>query len=455
MIQTNRAVAVELFTSGMCNLACEYCYIPKTDNMRQIHDEILTKIESGEYVTELVNLYGDRLEYLGFWGTEPLLTLLKTRKMISQLFDKFPKLHNLSMSTNMMLPPRNLIEFIESLPRDRKIQLDVQVSIDGPAEITDSNRFGGSTEKIVNNTLEFAALVSGMDLGQIKAALRSKPTWNSDNIKLVTKVPEALDEYFNFFDDFISNLSGLIGSSKNISIDGFGATPTLVVPGKYTQSDGHMFATLCHDLHRLEKTHKFKHIHGCLNNYVGRLKRVLDYGAELYTKPAMFTCSGGDSNWQLGVNKDFHICHRSLFLNRPEYINEIECGNASGRKFTKFDMAAINNVADNYTADINDDPDMARLMYVLGNYHNYTRHKYGATAVLIHELAYCGQISKIYGENESLRNLACIFINSGLSCPMENVLNTGSLHATPISLLRMFLNGAFEEIVKRVGEDLC
>ncbi|GAI93613.1 unnamed protein product, partial [marine sediment metagenome] len=40
-----------------------------------------------------------------------------------------------------------------------------------------------------------------------------------------------------------------------------------------------------------------------------------------------------------------------------------------------------------------------------------------------------------------------LFVSTGLSCPIENMLNTGSIHLTPLSLLKMFGNGAFQELI--------
>jgi len=62
------------------------------------------------------------------------------------------------------------------------------------------------------------------------------------------------------------------------------------------------------------------------------------------------------------------------------------------------------------------------------------------------ELALVGQAD--YIESDELMELFALFVNSCLSCPMEKLLNTGSIHLQVISLLRMFGNGAFKEILK-------
>ena len=66
------------------------------------------------------------------------------------------------------------------------------------------------------------------------------------------------------------------------------------------------------------------------------------------------------------------------------------------------------------------------------------------------ELALAGQADPIYLESEIMRELFALFINVSISCPMENLLNTGSVHLQVVSLLRLFANGAFQEILKEV-----
>ena len=67
--------AAEIMTSGTCPLKCKYCYIPKSETMRDIHKHIEADLESGAFIERLETVYDGDLEHLGFWGTEPLLTL--------------------------------------------------------------------------------------------------------------------------------------------------------------------------------------------------------------------------------------------------------------------------------------------------------------------------------------------------------------------------------------------
>ncbi|GAI99331.1 unnamed protein product [marine sediment metagenome] len=66
------------------------------------------------------------------------------------------------------------------------------------------------------------------------------------------------------------------------------------------------------------------------------------------------------------------------------------------------------------------------------------------------ELALAGQAGHQYLENGELSTLFALFVTTGLSCPIENILNTGSIHLTPLSLLRMFGNGGFRELLHAI-----
>ena len=72
---------------------------------------------------------------------------------------------------------------------------------------------------------------------------------------------------------------------------------------------------------------------------------------------------------------------------------------------------------------------------------------------MVKELAAAGQADKAYTEDEDLCVLLGLFLNSGLSCPMENALNTGSVHLQVVSLIRLWSNGAFQEILRQIALD--
>ena len=117
-------LATEQFSSASCNLKCGYCYIPKTSLMQSLQKEAVKELEDGSWLDNLEKLYGKDLEYFGLWGTEPTLTLDKVP--LFDLLDRFPKLKEISFSTNLMTSPDTIVRFITRLETvlwdDRKIK---------------------------------------------------------------------------------------------------------------------------------------------------------------------------------------------------------------------------------------------------------------------------------------------------------------------------------------------
>ncbi|GAJ01924.1 unnamed protein product, partial [marine sediment metagenome] len=100
-----------------------------------------------------------------------------------------------------------------------------------------------------------------------------------------------------------------------------------------------------------------------------------------------------------------------------------------------------------YIVGIDDEAELARFNYVLRNYHDFWKIQVGYLKAMLGELALVGQASRAYLDNDNQGTLLALFVTSCLGCPVENILNTANVHLAPVSLLRMFGNGAFEEIL--------
>ena len=81
-------------------------------------------------------------------------------------------------------------------------------------------------------------------------------------------------------------------------------------------------------------------------------------------------------------------------------------------------------------------------------YHDFWKLQIAHVKAMMTELALAGQVDPYYLQNKELLHLFALFMNVAVSCPMENLLNAGSIHIQLVSMLRMFGNGAFQEIVK-------
>ncbi len=435
-------VACEILTTGFCPFNCEYCYIPKTEHMKTLHKQIENSLRNGTYIEQLKKFFGTGLQCLGFWGTEPTLTTDLLIPKLPELFKTFPELRDFSYSSGQMTDPQIQVRFVQALvdsaPRDRQIKLGIQTSTDGPAWITDVNRQKGIADKI---PAQITAIVEGLnkiDLKNVKVDFRWKATHSPDNMKAILEKPERLDEYYQYF-MMLNKTFHDANKNKNVTLSEGSYVPTLMVPGKYTVEDGKLFA----------KYIKTFHDKGYDTTYTFRLERLFQYYKELGYKKRMFTCSGGKSNFGLGGDQ-MHICHRTFYYNNQEYIDSIlQQSEIDNWDVSLFKSGSIGNIQKNFIVDPNDKAEVNRYLYTLAGYHDFWRLQVGYIIAMLKELAFAGQVDEIYLYDDNLCLMFALFMNTGLSCPMENLLNTGSLHLQVVSLIRLFGNGAFLEVLSR------
>jgi len=430
--------AVEILTTGYCPFNCSYCYIPKSNTMKSIHKKIIESLKSGEYITYLSKTYGKDLKHLSFWGTEPTLTLKYLARLLPIIKKEFPNLETIQFSTSMMSSPVEILKFVKELVNnDFNIKFGVQISIDGPSWITDKNRIKGSGRDIPRNFFDLVKQLNNIDTKRVKVWFHWKSTHNIDNIKMFIKHPSRLHEYVGYFDS-IGDKFSKINRNKNVTLSR-SAPSTLAVPGKYTSEDGKIFTVYLKLLHK-----KYYH-----TAYYHRLKRMLDSLDELQNVN-QFTCSGGDSNLGMAYNNKYHICHRTFYLDNEEYIQSILKTDIDNWDISLFEKGTIDFIRKYYIAS---PEDMFRFLYVLRGYHDFWRLRICTILSLLNEMALAGQIDIEYYKDKQLALLFSIFLSICVGCPMENLLNTGSIHMTLISVIRLFGNGAFKEILSEVVKD--
>jgi len=413
--------------------------------MKDVHSKIIQSLRSGEFIKRLKRHYGDRLSHLSFWGTEPLLTTSQIIPFLPELFATFPKLKHFSFSTSLMYAPEELVRFIRALA-GRDVELKVQISTDGPASITDVNRMPGAAETIVNNFRLVLGLVNDLPLGNLKINFHFKPTHGPDSIQHIVQSDEyfipqllygekkydALNEYIEYFDRLFLMFDN-VNKHKNVTLRK-SKIPTLMIPGKYTSSDGELYSEYVRLFHSRNQP----------TAYDSRYMKIFKYGSEFFRR-STFTCSGGDSN--LGIGNNLHICHRTFYFDHEEYIRGAHLQNkVDDWEVSDFSDPVIDMMNKWYIVPYDD---IDRFRYVMRGYHDYIYHQWITLEALLLELALAGQVKSYYIHSAKLRDAFCLFFLTCMTCPMENLLNTGSMHLQTIGLLRLFGNGAFLQILKR------
>lgn len=449
MFKQQRACACEMFSSAICNLDCNYCYIPKTPEMANIHQNIVNSLRNGSFLSNAKKLYNDKLEYLSLWGAEPTMILSELSKVFPQFIETFPKLKFISFSTNFIKNIDIMLDFINKIPKDKKFEFQIQVSLDGPAEITDVNRGIGSTEIIEKNVNYFFGQLNLMDLGKLIITSHLKSTWDGDNISLFYENIDILHKTVKYLKNFHNFLPFI--TNNNLKLN-YVACGTLALPGIYTVEDGKKWAKICNELNKLDKEDG-KSLNNSYLIYKIRMKRMIDLSSEYFSKFNMFTCSGGDSNWLLDDEGFTHMCHRTAFGAKDKYIEEALKVDKKNRDIDYFKNGTLESIKKNYIANIENQYEIDRLSYTMGGYHNFFRLKDSFNITILKEMVLSGQANKCY-LNEEFSSLFSMFLNSSFSCPAEALLTNGSMHLLPTSIIRLFANGAFEEIFKACLEEL-
>ena len=433
-------VALEMFSAGYCNMDCAYCYIPKNKALKEVDSKIKEKMKNGEYVKEIKELYGDNLKMISLWGTEPSINLdLFNEHLLPQMMEEFPNLYHIGFSTNLLENTDKVLEFVETMnniKNKEELSISLQFSNDG-LEITNENRHPGAKETIESNYRKIVSCIDQMDLkDNINIKCNFKPTLSIKNYKELLdnrQIEEWYEYFFKEFDFFVNNVKR---NKKNLKMQ-LGANPTLVLPGDYTKEDGEVFGRFCRVQHNLSRNMNRRYMKNSpLNGYANRLKRVVRHHKEMGTKAKMFICSAGDSQLGLNTNQTFGMCHRLFYVHEDEYLNECK-----KKGVVQYENEV--HLRKNYTAKIDDELSKSRLMYMNRQVHDFWRFKVSVATNIIREAAAAGQVRKAYEDEELARNLAT-FILSTCNCPAENAAITGSQSVIPVSLIRIWGNGAFK-----------
>jgi len=429
--------AAEEEVAAICPLNCVYCYIPKHPYMKKLHKALIESIRSGKHLDTLKRHFGKELESLGLWGTEPTIILDVIQEELPRYLETFPNLKEISFSTSLLTDISYLERFARFLTTlDRKMELSVQVSVDGPSFTTDVNRFQGAAEKIPKNFRTLVRTFNNWEKnGGLTVEFRWKATISIDNMKTFLTDDYLVDAYFGYFKRLNNTFNEMNGAAW-VKLKGGTYAPTLVVPGKYTQRDGLIFTQFLEKLHELDYD----------TTYTYRMKKLYDWSHETYKK-FMFTCSGGDSNF--GIGDKIHLCHRTFFIEDEGYINAILETDIDNWDVSHFERGMLKHIREKFIVDPEDEAARLRLLYVMRGYHDFWKFEMQSIMATMKELAIAGQVRKEYLEDDWLCERFSMFIVSAMGCPMENLLNTGSVHVVPLSILRLWGNGAFQELLRR------
>lgn len=235
--------SVVLYDTALCNLNCRYCFISKNPSINAVDKELEQCFLDENYFSNLLKHYVSEdeikeIHMLEIWGGEPLLKLKRIYSFIKKLVDLAPDFNEIFFSSNFthqnVIPGiQDLYNFLKENFPEKNFNISIQISCDGPEDITDSGRGLGTTKKIIDN---FNNLLNE-DLftdKKIKFYFSIKPTLDIISLKKLLDYDYNIYYYKFFEDNFIEKLKekNLLGSLSILP------SPNLAVPANYTKEDG-------------------------------------------------------------------------------------------------------------------------------------------------------------------------------------------------------------------------
>lgn len=197
-----------LFTTALCNLNCNYCYICKDSagGLKVIDKDLEEDFKNRNQIKQILDYdpnISESLTGLTLWGGEPFLKIERFVDTMEDYFKAFPNLSKIDTSTNFTIPNQAKIieDMLNKIDRlyqgDKPFTFDLQISIDGYEEMNDISRGQGVTAKFLKNFYDLLEIKYNAD--RIHMTVHTKPTLSRDSFKYIN-TPELMMKWFDFFD---------------------------------------------------------------------------------------------------------------------------------------------------------------------------------------------------------------------------------------------------------------
>lgn len=425
---------ITLYTSALCNLRCNYCYVAKNQYLQEVENAIIKdcSIKYYDIFLDKLSKYYDysELRSISLWGGEPTIGLVRFTPIIIHLLKKFPSINLIMFSSNCTRKtyPDEFRFFCEELSKlGKKIIISAQTSIDGPPNINDNNRGIGNTSKIIENFNKITNICEEyLSKSKLNFTFCIKSTILFSQMEELAENPELLKSYYKFFyNNFKPKESPYIVDTPIV-------TPP--IPCEYTQKDGLIFAKFLEECTKLQNSGEFKD-----ENILqfGRLfkSRINEIDFTSYKEYHPFC---GLATTDIGLLPDFNIslCHREFGLFVENYTNK-------SRNYTNGIVThkIYNLEYPSPTIFPLKDADKYFPIFQQDWYHNSPVSLSTAYCNLIKSLAFIGQINSRYKDDKmalvGFKMLRHVFGGCVKDC--RDI--TGS-YATPYAgIIRLMLNG--------------
>jgi len=438
-----RVKDINIFFSAKCNMNCAYCYIPKTKYLNKVNEKVRESLINGSIVKNIKSFVDpEDMSTVSLWGAEPTLNSDCAEKFFSDLFKEFPMIDTVEFSTNTLLGCEYILEIVDAvdkcsykLKNPENIGVDIQISLDGPAWITDANRHPNATAKIIKVYKSLVDEFSVRKYGNLKKVnIHFKPTLTCENMREMNNDLNKLVGWYKFFEELVDYRRKC---KKKHGVLGYipAPLPTIVTPGKHTSEDGKQLAQWIRNTKGVD-TSQFKYYKQPLfTQPLTKVKHFIEINQEVAGRFHELTCGGADASFALGVQNDIHPCHRNFICN----------------SYLEYPSAKERLASRNLVVEVGDDTNLLRLLYITRGYHDFFSARAAFITAAVKRLAMCGQADEIYLYNDDLCMLLGVAL-SGITCYIGSVVESTSVHLPMLSLIRLLANGAFQELLEMLLE---
>lgn len=371
---TPQFATLTVFTTALCNLNCSYCYICKDKNggLKQIDDDIKAMFDNGEYITQTLDLdpnCKNSINQISLWGGEPFLGIYRFIDHLDEFFTAFPNINCIDVSSNWALPDhvKRIQDFINAIdknyhllnmPPDQRFHVMIQISIDGPEEMTDFGRGKGTTQKIYQN---WKKLLDSLEFNEnrFQVSIFTKATFSRSSWQFVNTPEKA----YNWCKSMEDNLY-IPWRQSNSKVEYTHSLWNNAQPTEWTSEDGKEYAKVTKAFFEAsdricEDMEGFRDVPSLIPEATLSVQKTIlenkcnfnNFLQNLKCKK----CGGGCGVFSYNLvpipHGKFTMCHRGLFdaytdyfnnLSRQEHLNDLaKLWSTLNPKYWIFDKKSI------------------------------------------------------------------------------------------------------------------
>lgn len=334
--------SLTLFTTALCNLNCNYCYICKdvNGNLKKIDDDIEEMFENNQFIKQILDVdpnIENTLESISLWGGEPFLGIYRFLDHIEEFFQIFKNLNFIDVSTNLCLPdhPQRIQDLVSAVEKcylkyskkDKPFSMSIQISIDGYEEMNDFGRGINTTKKICENWLKILDTLS-FDDNNIKIKFFTKPTFSKNSWHFVD-TPEKAYKWCHFFNENLWKP----WNEKSPNYEYASSIWNNALPTEYIQNDGIEYSKVSQSFYDateevMSTLPSYRHVPSILAESFLAIEwlRNNKYNMQEFEKcMTCKNCGGSCGVFAFGIvpipHNLFTMCHRGLFDAYTDYSN--------------------------------------------------------------------------------------------------------------------------------------